>query len=209
MTAPHAHSSGGGSAGRAIVLVIVAVALGALLLARGFDGADDTSASSNGDNAEKESPDPGDNGDNGDNGDEPPVGEQSSTTTTSTTTTVPPVVTHLPGEVKVAVANGTGERGRASRTAGVLNAGGYVTAPKNTEQDRVSESVIYYRPGYGDDAKAVASALGAPADLLTPAPSTIMTLIRNPETPPDLENFNIFVVVGNDNVILDPDPASG
>ena len=209
MTAPHAHSSGGGSAGRAIVLVIVAVALGALLLARGFDGADDTSALSNGDNAEKESPDPGDNGDNGDNGDEPPVGEQSSTTTTSTTTTVPPVVTHLPGEVKVAVANGTGERGRASRTAGVLNAGGYVTASKNTEQDRVSESVIYYRPGYGDDAKAVASALGAPADLLTPAPSTIMTLIRNPETPQDLENFNIFVVVGTDNVILDPDPASG
>ena len=209
MTAPHAHSSGGGSAGRAIVLVIVAVALGALLLARGFDGADDTSALSNGDDAEKESSDPGDQGDNGDNGDEPPVGEQSSTTTTSTTTTVPPVVTHLPGEVKVAVANGTGERGRASRTADVLNAGGYVTAPKNTEQDRVSESVIYYRPGYGDDAKAVASALGAPADLLTPAPSTIMTLIRNPETPQNLENFNIFVVVGTDNVILDPDPASG
>ena len=192
------------------MLVIVAVALGALLLARGFDGSDDTSASSNGDDAEQEPSDPGDAGDNGD---EPAVEEQSTmtTTTTTTTTTVPPVVTHLPGEVKVAVANGTGERNRASRTAGVLNAGGYVTAPKNTEQARVSESVIYYRPGYGDDAKAVASALGAPADILTPAPSTIMTLIRNPETPQDLETFNIFVVVGGDNVILDPDPdpASG
>ena len=205
MTAPHAHSSGGGSAGRAIVLVIVAVALGALLLARGFDGADDTSASGNGDNAEQASPDP----DEGDNGDEPTGEEQSTSTTTTTTTTVPPIVTHLPGQVKVAVANGTGERGRASRTTGVLNAGGYVTAAKNTEQDRVSESVIYYRPGYGDDAKAVASALGAPADLLTPAPSTIMTLIRNPETPLDLETFNIFVVVGTDNVILDPDPVAG
>ena len=209
MTAPHGHSAGGGSAGRAIVLVIVAVALGALLLARGFDGADDTSASSNGADTEKEISDPGDKGDNGDNGDEPAVDAQATSTTTTTTTTVSPVVTHLPGEVKVAVANGTGERGRASRTAGVLNAGGYVTASKNTEQDRVSESVIYYRPGYGDDAKAVASALGAPADILTPAPSTIMTLIRNPETPQDLETFNIFVVVGTDNVILDPDPASG
>ena len=188
------------------MLVIVAVALGALLLARGFDGADDTSASSNDDDTAQESTDPDDKGDNGD---QPVVDEQSTTTTTTTTTTVPPVVTHLPGEVKVAVANGTGERGRASRTAGVLNAGGYVTAAKNTEQDRVSESVIYYRPGYGDDAKAVASALGAPADILMPAPSTIMTLIRNPETPQDLENFNIFVVVGTDNVILDPDPASG
>ena len=188
------------------MLVIVAVALGALLLARGFDGADDTSAPSNGDSAEQEPSDP--NGE-GANGDEPAVDPESTSTTTTTTTTVPPVVTHLPGEVKVAVANGTGERGRASRTSGVLNAGGYVTASKNTEQDRVSESVIYYRPGYGDDAKAVASALGAPADLLTPAPSTIMTLIRNPETTQDLETFNIFVVVGSDNVILDPDPASG
>ena len=206
MTAPHGHSAGGGSAGRAIVLVIVAVGLGALLLARGFDGADDTSASSNGDDTKEETSDPGDAGDNGD---EPAVDPQETSTTTTTTTTVPPVVTHLPGEVKVAVANGTGEKGRASRTAGALNAGGYVTAAKNTEQDRVSESVIYYRPGYGDDAKAVASALGAPADILTPAPSTIMTLIRNPETPQDLETFNIFVVVGTDNVILDPDPASG
>ena len=186
------------------MLVIVAVALGALLLARGFDGADDTTAAGNGDDA-GESPTNGE----GDNGDEPSVDEPASTTTTTTTTTVPPIVTHLPGEVKVAVANGTGDRGRAGRTAGVLNAGGYVTAAKNTEQDRVSESVIYYRPGYGDDAKAVASALGAPPDVLTPAPSTIMTLIRNPETPQDLENFNIFVVVGTDNVILDPEPVAG
>ena len=188
------------------MLVVVAVALGALLLARGFDGADDTSALSNGDDAEQESSDPDVEGANGD---EPSTEEQSTSTTTTTTTTVPPIVTHLPGEVKVAVANGTGERGRASRTTGVLNAGGYVTAAKNTEQDRVSESVIYYRPGYGDDAKAVASALGAPADVLTPAPSTIMTLIRNPGTPLDLETFNIFVVVGTDNVILDPDPVAG
>ena len=210
MTAPHAHSSGGGSAGRAIVLVIVAVALGALLLARGFDGSDDIRAASNGDDAEQASSDPDDTS-AASNGDEPAVDElaTSTSTSTSTTTTVPPVVTHLPGEVKVAVANGTGERGRAGRTANVLNAGGYVTAAKNTEQDRVTESVIYYRPGYGDDAKAVASALGAPADRLTPAPSTIMTLIGKPETPQDLETYNIFVVVGNDDVIRDPDPASG
>ncbi len=205
MTAPHAHSSGGGSAGRAIVLVVAAIALGAFLLARGFDGADDATPAGSGDNAEQE-PSP-DNGD--ENGDAPAVDPTSTTTTTTTTTTAPPIVTHPPGQVKVAVSNGTGDRGRAGRTAEVLNARGYVTAAKNTQQDRVSESVIYYRPGYGDDAKAVASALGAPPDRLTPAPATIMTLIRNPETPPDLESFNIFVVVGTDNAILDPDPAAG
>lgn len=203
MTAPHGHSPGGGSAGRAILLVAVAIALGAFLLARGFDGADDpTAAAGNGAGRTETGTDP----DDGENGNDPET-VVSTTTTTTTTTTQPPIVTRPPGEVKVAVANGTGDRGRAGRTAGTLNASGYVTAAKNTEQDRVGESVIYYRPGYGDDAKAVASALGAPADLLTPAPATIMTLIRNP--PQDLETFNIFVVVGTDNVILDPDPVAG
>ncbi|MYJ80911.1 MAG: LytR family transcriptional regulator, partial [Acidimicrobiaceae bacterium] len=135
-------------------------------------------------------------------------GTTSTTTTTTTTTTAPPVVTHLPGEVKVAVMNGTGVRGRAGRTADALNATGFVTAAKNTQQDRVEASVIYYRPGYGDDAKSVASVLGAPPDIITPAPGTIMTLIRNPGEPADLEEFNIFAVVGTDDVILDRDPPA-
>ncbi|MYJ82053.1 MAG: hypothetical protein F4046_09600, partial [Acidimicrobiaceae bacterium] len=46
MTPQHAQSSGGGSAGRAIVLVVVAVALGAFLLARGFDDSDDSTEAS-------------------------------------------------------------------------------------------------------------------------------------------------------------------
>ena len=204
MTPQHSHSSGGGSAGRAIVLVIVAVALGAFLLSRGFDGSDDSSTDASNDDTEAESSPTG-----GDPEDSPEADATSTTSSTTTTTTAPPVVTHLPGEVKVAVMNGTGERGRASRTASTLNASGYVTAAKNTEQDRVEGSVIYYKAGYGDDAKAVASVLGAPPDIITPAPGTIMTLIRNPESPENLEDFNIFAVVGTDDVILDPAPPAG
>ncbi len=201
MTPQHAQSSGGGSAGRAIVLVIVAVALGAFLLARGFDDSDDIAEASPPE-ASEETPTNGDP-------DAPETGGTTSTsTTTTTTTTAPPVVTHPPGDVKVAVMNGTGVRGRAGRTADTLNATGFVTAPKNTQKDRVEGSVIYYRPGYGDDAKAVASVLGAPPDIITPAPATIMTLIRNPESPANLEEFNIFAVIGADNVILDPDPPA-
>lgn len=201
MTPQHSQSSGGGSAGRAILIVIVAVALGAFLLARGFDGSGDSTGA--GGAAESESSDSAT--------DEDSEGASTSTTTstTTTTTTAPPVVTHLPGEVKVAVMNGTGDRGRAGRTADTLNAAGYVTAAKNTQQDRVDRSVIYYRAGYGDDAKAVASQLGAPPDIITPAPGTIMTLIRNPESPEGLEAFNIFAVVGTDDVILDPQPPAG
>ena len=205
MTPQHSHSSGGGSAGRAIVLVIVAVALGAFLLSRGFDGSDDSSTDASNDDTEAESSPTG----NDDPEDTTEADATSTTSSTTTTTTAPPVVTHLPGEVKVAVMNGTGERGRASRTASTLNASGYVTAAKNTEQDRVEGSVIYYKAGYGDDAKAVASVLGAPPDIITPAPGTIMTLIRNPESPENLEDFNIFAVVGNDDVILDPSPPAG
>ena len=201
MTPQHAQSSGGGSAGRAIVLVIVAVALGAFLLARGFDDSDGSTAASPGDPPEEST--------NGDSEEGPETnGTTSTTTTTTTTTTAPPVVTHPRGEVKVAVMNGTGVRGRAGRTADKLNATGFVTAAKNTQQDRVEDSVIYYRPEYGDDAKAVASVLGAPPDIITPAPGTIITLIRNPESPADLEEFNIFAVVGTDDVILDPDPPA-
>ncbi len=205
MTPQHSHSSGGGSAGRAIVLVIVAVALGAFLLSRGFDGSDDSSTDASNDDTEAESSPTGE----GDSEDSPEADATSTTSSTTTTTTAPPVVTHLPGEVKVAVMNGTGERGRAGRTASTLNASGYVTAAKNTEQDRVEGSVIYYKAGYGDDAKAVASVLGAPPDIITPAPGTIMTLIRNPESPENLEDFNIFAVVGTDDVILDPAPPAG
>lgn len=183
------------------MLVIVAIALGAFLLARGFDDSDDaTEASSTTPSEEPTTDDP-----------DPEAEENGATSTTSSTTTTtapPPVVTHPPGEVKVAVMNGTGVRGRAGRTADQLNAAGFVTAAKNTQQDRVEASVIYYRTGYGDDAKAVASALRAPADIITPAPATIMTLIRNPESPAGLEDFNIFAVVGTDGVILDPAPPA-
>ncbi len=201
MTPQHGQSSGGGSAGRAIVLVVVAVALGVFLLARGFDDPDDTTDASPSGTAEATT--------SGDPDDETEANGTTSTTTSSTTSTMaPPVVTHPPGEVKVAVMNGTGARGRAGRTADRLNAAGFVTAAKNTQQDRVEASVIYYRSEYGDDAKAVASVLGAPPDIITPAPATIMTLIRNPESPEGLEDFNIFAVVGTDNVILDPDPPA-
>ena len=203
MTPQHAQS-GGGSAVRAIVLVALAVAAGVFLLARGFDGADDagtgsTTASGSADNGGAS--DDGGDGESAENG-----GTTSTTSSSTTSSTVPPVVTHPAGEVKVAVMNGTGERGRAGRTAESLNAAGHVTTAKNTEQSRVERSAIYYKASYGDDAKAVASVLGAPPNIIAPAPQTIMSLIRDPETPQDLEDFHIFVVVGTDDVIVDPSP---
>ncbi len=203
MTPQHIHSSGGAAAGRAIVLVLVAVALGVFLLARGFDDEVGSSADT-GNSASEESS----GNESQAQPDDPQAATTTVTVTTTTTTLPPPVVTRSPSEVKVAVMNGTGVRGRAGRTADTLNAGGYVTAAKNTQQDRVDASVVYYRQGYSDDAKGVASTLGAAADIITPAPATIMTLIRNPESPADLVDFHIFVVLGTDDAILDPSPPA-
>ncbi len=198
----HAPSSGASSAGRAVVLVLLAVAIGVFLLIRGFDD-DDTSGSS-GTASQNSAESAGEESQS-----QPDTAvTTSSTVPVTTTTTIPPVVTRPPGEVKVAVMNGTGVRGRAGRTADTLNASGYITASKNTQQDRVDNSVVYYRQNYSDDAKAVASELGAAADIITAAPATIMTLIRNPESPADLVDFHIFVVLGTDDAIVDPSPPA-
>ena len=209
---PSSGGSTGGSAGRGIVLVVVAVALGAFLLARAFDGADEgasvvtATSEVTGTDADDEPEDGQDGETDAENGD---LVEDSPAESTTTSTTSAPVVTRPPGQVKVATINGTGERGRAGRTADALNAKGFVTAAKNSEKDRIATSVIYWRSGYGDDAKSVANALNASPDALERAPGTIMTLIKNPETPANLADFNIFVLIGTDGAIPDPNPPSG
>ena len=200
MTSQHGYPQQGGSAaGRGIVLVIVAIALGVFLLARGFDGsddaADDKSTATDQDRDSTEDPDSGDEGDNGDN---TPDSTTSTTSTTTTSTTVPPPVTHPANEVRVAAINGKGAPGLASAAADKLNALGYQTKAKNAVNFGMEMSVIYYQPGYSDDAKAIAVAINAPVDILNPAPSTILTLIKDPS---DVSEFNIFILLAEDDLI--------
>ena len=202
MTSQHGYPQQGGSAaGRGIVLVIVAIALGVFLLARGFDGSDDaaddkstaTDQESNGESTEG----PG-SGDEGDNGDDTPDSTTSTSTTTTTSTTVPPPVTHAANDVRVAAINGKGAPGLAGAAADKLNALGYQTKAKNAVNFGMEMSVIYYQPGYSDDAKAIAVAINAPVDILNPAPSTILTLIKDPS---DVSEFNIFILLAEDDLI--------
>ncbi len=181
------------------MLVLVAVALGVFLLARGFDGSEDATVTA----TETSSPTADDS--DTDEEDETPVepdGSEASTSTTlatmTTTTTAPPPVTHPPNEVKVAVVNGKGAPGLAGAAAAELNALGYATKAKNAVSFGMETSVIYYQPGYGDDAKAIAAALNAPADLINAAPGTILTLISDPS---DVSDFHIFLVLAADDLI--------
>ena len=183
-------------AGRGLIITIVAVALGLYVLAGAFDGSsasdevadpEDGTAADNEDGDEESSDADG----TGSDGEEP---EPAITTSTAP----PPPSTHRPGEVKVAAVNGTGRTGLAGATGDILAARGYVAAAKNAAATPVQTSAIYYQPDYSEDAKAVASALNAPAEILLPAPSNMLTLVANPETVID---FHVFVVLGVDSVI--------
>lgn len=217
MMSQQRHPDAGGSAGRAIALVVLAVALGVFLLARGFDSADGDSDASGGDTngASTQAGDGGgdsqdedaDAADDSPDSEDPLGGDDGPPPSTAPTTA--PVSTHPPGEVKVATVNGTGESGRAGRTAEALNAQGFVTVAKNAAQSPIADSVIYYRTLYGDDAKSVARVLNASPEVLDEAPRAIMTLIGNPNSPEDLETYNIFVLIGTDDAIPDPNPPAG
>ena len=203
MTPQHGYpQGGGGAAGRGIVLVVVAIALGAFLLARGFDGSDDGSAGAASSGAVSDGGSSGSSGDDseGDDGSEDPASTTTSTTTTTTTTTAPPPTTHPPGQVKVAAVNGKGAPGLAGAVAEKLITEGFTTVAKNAVNFGMETSVIYYQPGYAEDAKVIAGALNAPGNILNELPSaeTVLELIRDPS---DVSDFHVFVLLAADDAV--------
>lgn len=179
-----------------MVITVLAIVAGVVLLAYALDGseyADVAAAEDAGDETDAD-------GETGD--DEPAEGDadaEEATVATSSTVPPPPVlVTHPPGEVKIATVNGTGRSGLAGATADILSAQGYVTLAKNAANPPVAQSNIYYLATYQDDAKAVASAVNAPAEIINPAPANMLTLVSSPD---NVADFHVFVVLGTDDVI--------
>jgi len=190
--------SAGGAAGRGVVLIVIAVALGLFLLAKGFDGADNTAASAGDEPATDSGDEPA-----SDSGDEPadepsddPGSDSGDEPVTDTTVPTEPDTTRPPNEVKVAAVNATGAPGVAGRATAILDTQGYVTAAKNASSN-VETSVVYYQAGYAEDAKAVASVLVIPADLIQPAPPDVVERIDNNE---NVADFHVFVFQGADGL---------
>ena len=205
MTIQHERTSGA-VAGKGLLLTFLAVVTGAFLLAQAFDGSGDlvdaTSAADedsqdSADETQEDEASPSDSnegvnsaGNDGNAWDDP--------LTVTTTSTPLPVITRPPGLVKVATVNGTGIKGLAGATADILKSKGYVTLAKNAAAAPVARSSIFYKDSYANDAKAVASALSAPAELLAKTPTNISTLVDNHD---NVADFNIFVVLGVDDKI--------
>ncbi len=151
-----------------VVLIAVAVAIGLVLLWKGF--------SQEGGVVDTASPD-----------------DEVTTTTTgevplpeTTTTTATTGSTNPPAQVSVLVANGSGATGVAGRNADRLGGSGY-TKVETTNGSPTATSVVYYASGAQGDATAVAQALGIATVQAMPTPP-----------PVELDGATVLVVVGSD-----------
>jgi len=142
--------SGPDPASRGFILVIVAVVLGAILLAAGGNVGFDE---------DDESVDIGEGG-----------SEATETTVPVETTTAPPA-TVPPAEVKIVAANGAGIGGLAGETTDFLATQGYSNSSATDAPSNVSATVVYYAEGFQPNAAALAQVFGLPEAQVQPLPA--------------------------------------
>jgi len=184
--------STGNAAARGVVLIAVAVLIGIVLLAKGFDGPSTTSTAPV---VTTTAPTVTTT--------EADTTETSTTADSSSVTTTAPAVAPIaslrpPAEVKVVVANGSGVSGAAGAAKGALTTAGYVAEAKNAVTASTELSAVYYVDGYQGEATAVAELLGGTTALLRAAPADPLALIKSPA---GLEDFQIFVILGTDKAL--------
>lgn len=135
-----------------VILVVVAFALGAILLVKGggigFDNDSKDVKIGTGDNKETPTKD-----------------------TTTTTSSIPS--TSVPAaELKIAVLNGAGKNGFASAGVDFLSVAGYPNATAGNSGAQVQTTSVYFAPGFEADAKAVAALLSIAE--VKPIPATAL-----------------------------------
>lgn len=80
-------------------------------------------------------------------------------TTTAPTETSPPVTSVPAAELKIAVLNGAGKNGFAAAGVTFLSVAGYPNATPGNSASQVTTTTVYFAPGFEADAKAVAALL--------------------------------------------------
>jgi hypothetical protein len=207
--------STGGAAARGAMLIAVALIIGLVLMAFALDDPDTELTSGDGasDSADSNDSDvdgtdtAGDaDGDSTTDSGDTTGGDAADggTATSAPPETIGPVVEgdgpRPPAEVNVLVANGTGGKGIAGSLADKLIADGYIAKASNAPS--TAAGIIYYRQGYADDARAVASILGAAPDILTPAPGDgTIAVAADAVSDGRLTDANVIVIVGDDNAV--------
>ena len=173
MQATEGQGSGQGLA-RGVVLVAIAVVLGAVLLLSFRDNSGSTAVG--------------------------PVTDKTTTTkkpsgkATTTSTTVALPALRNPAEIKVISLNGTGSGGLAKTVSTLAKTAGYTNqlAPADATaavQAATKVSVVYFVAGLDREASALAVALGLAASAAQPLPATAITKV-------DLRGAQLVILAG-------------
>jgi hypothetical protein len=159
----------GTAAFRGALLIAAAVLLGAVLLAKSFDNGGPLSTSGN----------------------QP---ARTTVPTTAATTPTTAAVPHNPAEVKVLVLNGVDpKKAIAKPAADTLKAANYTTLTPNDAKATVTESAVYFVPGYDADALAIATKLGIPPAAVQPLPNPLPPSVSDPK------DAHVIAVIGPDS----------
>ena len=208
--------STGGAAARGAMLIALALVIGLILMAFALDDPQTVVAGSDADATDVEVTDEVDEsavGDETDTEDAVNVGEPTPDDGTTTDTiaavtdstpdtiaeAVPPGEARPASEVNVLVANGIGGQGVAGSIADKLTADGYLANASNAPSTEAA--VIFYREGFAADARAVATALSAPPDIVVPVPDGTIAVDPAPIADGRLDAANVIVIIGADNNI--------
>ncbi|MGH9138024.1 MAG: LytR C-terminal domain-containing protein [Acidimicrobiales bacterium] len=168
---------GGGSATmRGALLIAVAVLVGVLLLAQGFDTGFLPSTSD-------------DAGEVGTGDDEADDGDDEDDDSTDTTESTP--VTHAAADVRVQVLNGGGPSGVAGERTTALQAAGYSTVDAANAEQAVTQTTILYAEDFEADAALVAAAAELPD--VTPEP-----MGDTPPAPAPAGTVDVIIILGPD-----------
>ena len=162
-------------ASRGLILVAVAVVLGAILLIKGggigFE-TDDTDVQLNqSDNTAA------------------PVESTTTTTEATSSTSVPPA------SLKVVALNGAGVNGYAGQAQQFLSVAGYTATTAATSATPAETTVVYYAPGFEADAAAIAGLLGLEPTAVQPLPEDTQLAREAANFPADT---NVAVVLALD-----------
>jgi hypothetical protein len=106
------------------------------------------------------------------------------------------------GTVKVLVANASQTNGVAAYYSGKLAAAGWGTLAPTTATTAEASSAIYYATGQQPDARAIAAALGLPSSSVQPRASSIVPVLGATQA-------DVVVVAGNDLAAKVPPAGAG
>lgn len=119
----------------------------------------------------------------------------------STTITTKPVAVEGAArphsQVKVLVASGSGRDGHASRMHADLVTLGYSSLGAENARPLPLSTVIYYRDSYREDAKQLATTIGAPETLVQPMPESLGERLEPPVVV-RAQVANVVIILGNE-----------